>query len=257
MFYFLSKAIIFLIMPFSIFFILCLFSLFTKNKKRKKSVLILSFVWLFLISNTWIVSKAFKWWEWPFTNISAVGKTYDVGIVLSGGLMSAMPAGADHASMGPNGDRFTQAFLLYKAGKIKKIFITGISHPQQMAIKMGETRQAAYLLVKWGVKQEDILFEEQARNTRENALNSKQVLNSRFPNASFLLITSASHMRRSKKCFDKVGMQTEVFPADFNGREYSLTFENFFIPDTQAMSDFDSLWHEWIGYATYKLMGYC
>lgn len=257
MFYFLSKAIVFLIMPFSIFFILFIASLITKNRKRKQILLIISFAWLFVISNTWIVSKAFKWWEWPFSNISAVEKTYDVGIVLSGGMTAAVPAGADHAGMGPNGDRFTQAFLLYKAGKIKKIFITGISLPQQMAIKMGETRQAAHFLVKWGVKPEDILFEEQARNTRENALNSKQVLNARFPDATFLLITTASHMRRSKKCFDKVGMQTDVFPADFNGREYAFTFENFFIPDTQALSDFDALWHEWVGYVMYKLVGYC
>jgi uncharacterized SAM-binding protein YcdF (DUF218 family) len=129
MFYFLSKAIVFLIMPFSIFFILFITGILSGNKKRKQILLLLSFSWLFIISNTWIVSKAFRWWEWPFTNVSDVKGTYDVGIVLSGGMIAAMPRGADHASMGPNSDRFAQAFLLYKSGKIKKIFITGISMP--------------------------------------------------------------------------------------------------------------------------------
>jgi uncharacterized SAM-binding protein YcdF (DUF218 family) len=257
MFYFLSKAIVFLIMPFSIFFVLFISGILFKNKKRKQLLLILSFAWLFIISNTWIVSKAFRWWEWPFTNISEVTKTYDAGIVLSGGMMAAMPPGTDHAGMGPNSDRFTQAFLLYKAGKIKKIFITGTSMSQQMAQKTGETRQAAYMLVKWGVKPEDILFEEKARNTRENALNAKQVLTPKFPNGSYLLITTSSHMRRSLKCFAKIGMQVDPYPANINGREYAWTFENFFIPDTQALSDFDSLWHEWVGYLMYKMMGYC
>lgn len=257
MFYFLSKAIVFLIMPFSIFFVLFIAGILYKNKKRKQVLLVLSFAWLFVISNTWIVSKAFRWWEWPFTNIAEVSKTYDAAIVLSGGMTEPMPPGADHVSMGPNSDRFTQAFLLYKAGKVKKIFITGTSFPQQLAQNMGETRQAAYMLVKWGVKPEDILFEEQARNTRENAINSKLVLRSRFPEGTFLLITTSSHMRRSMKCFEKVGMKTDAYPANMNGRLYAWNLENFFIPDTQALSDFDSLWHEWVGYLMYKLMGYC
>jgi uncharacterized SAM-binding protein YcdF (DUF218 family) len=257
MFYFLSKAIVFLIMPFSIFLMLFVTAIFVQNKKRKQTVLLTSFFWLFLISNTWIVNKASQWWQWPFINISDIQQTYDVGIVLSGGMIASMPPGADHATMGSNSDRFTQAFLLYKAGKIRKIFITGISLPNQMAQKMGETRQAAYMLVKWGVRPEDILFEEQARNTRENALNSKRILTTRFPGASYLLITTASHLRRSKKCFDKVGMVTDVYPANYSAREYEFNLGNFFIPDTQALSELNALWHEWIGYIMYKLMGYC
>lgn len=257
MFYFLSKAIVFLIMPFSIFFILFIGGLIIKNKKYKNLFLIASFIWLLLISNNWIVNTAFKWWESPYTNISSVEKTYDVGIVLSGGIMAPVPKGGDHESMGPNGDRFTQAFLLYKAGKIKKIFITGISMANQMRNRTGETRQAAYLLKKWGVKPEDILFEEQARNTRENAVNAQKVLNTRFPGASYLLITTASHMPRSKKCFDKIGMPTDVYPADFTGFDEPWALDALFIPSTSALHDFDALWHEWVGYVMYKIVGYC
>ncbi len=257
MFYFLSKAIVFLIMPLSIFFILFLIGLLVRNKKWKKYFQVLSFVWLLLISNSWIVNTALQWWEYPYENIGAVDKTYDVGIVLSGGMMAPVPRGGDHESMGPNADRFTQAFLLYKAGKIKKIFITGISMPNQMANRTGETRQAAYLLTKWGVKPDDILFEEQARNTRENAVNAQKVLTQRFPDASYLLITTASHMRRSKKCFDKIGMKTEVYPADFSGSSEPWTLTQLLTPSTGALYEFDALWHEWVGYVMYRMMGYC
>lgn len=257
MFYFLSKALVFLIMPFSIFFILFIAGLILKNKKWKSRLLFTSFAWLLIISNSWVVNTAFQWWEYPYSNIGSVEKTYDVGIVLSGGMMAPVPQGGDHESMGPNGDRFTQAFLLYKAGKIKKIFITGISMSNQMANRTGETRQAAYLLTKWGVKPEDILFEEQARNTRENAVNAQKVLTTRFPDAKYLLITTASHMRRSKKCFDKIGMQTDVYPADFSSNDEPWTLDALLTPSTSALYDFDALWHEWVGYIMYRMMGYC
>lgn len=257
MFYFLSKAIVFLIMPFSIFFILFILALIKKKGQTKRVLLIASFSWLLLISNRWVVNTAFTWWEWPYSNISAVEDNYDVGIVLSGGMMAPVPVGGDHESMGRNGDRFTQAFLLYKAGKIKKIFITGISMPDQMANRTGETRQAAYLLRKWGVNEGDILFEEQARNTRENAINAQKVLNARFPQARYLLITTASHMRRSKQCFEKIGMQPTIFPADFTGSYELVSWTELVIPSAQAMSDFDELWHEWVGYIMYKIVGYC
>ena len=257
MFYFLSKAIDFLVMPFSIFFILCLFALLSGNKKRKKIFLTISLCWLVLVSNSYLVNKAFNWWEYEHRNISSVQKTYDVGIVLSGGMTGVMPPGTDHPSMGPHGDRFLQAFLLYKAGKIKKILITGTSPAHLMRRNMGETREAAKLLVKWGIKPEDILFEEKARNTRENALFTSRILSSRFPNGKYLLITSSFHMRRSMQCFIKAGVHPDAFAADFYGNTTSLSFDNLLIPKPDALANFDFLWHEWVGYLMYKLVGYC
>lgn len=244
-------------MPLGIFFLIYALSLFLKNKNKKKATLWLAFIWLYLISNLYVVTKAFQWWEWPYQNIGEVQKTYDVGIVLSGGMIGTLPINADHASMGPSADRFTQAFLLYKAGKIKKIFITGFDNPTKLHYKMGETRQAALFLTKWGVKAEDILFEEGARNTRENAVNSQKVLTSRYPKGEFLLITSASHMRRAKGCFDKVGMVTDAYATTYKG-EMGDQFAMFYlIPNPTSMANFDEIWHEWVGYITYKIMGYC
>lgn len=257
MFYFLSKAIDFLVMPFSIFLILTIYGFCIKNHKRKRLVLIFSFLWLFLISNSFLVNKAFNLWEYKFTNISELQKTYDVGIVLAGGMISVPSSHADHPTLGVHADRFAEAFLLYKAGKIKKILITGISPPRMIALNKGETRQAAQLLVQWGVKPEDIVFEEKSRNTRENALFSAKILKSKFPSGKYLLITSSFHMRRSLGCFAKAQIQADPFPADFYGGDYPADFKDIFIPDPDALANFDLLWHEWTGYIMYKLVGYC
>lgn len=257
MFYFLSKAIDFLVMPFSIFLISTFYAFYIKDRKRKKLLLIISFSWLILISNSFLVNQAFNWWEYKYMNISDLHRTYDVGIVLAGSMISVPSTTADHPVLGNHADRFGEAFLLYKAGKIKKILITGTSQPYLIAANKGETRLAARLLLDWGVKGNDIIYEEKSRNTRENALFSTKILKSAFPGGKYLLITSAFHMRRSLGCFAKAGVEADPFPADFYGGDYPFNFQYLIIPNSRALSYFDLLWHEWTGYLMYKLVGYC
>lgn len=257
MFYFLSKTVAILAMPFSITIILLLYAVAAKNKTRKRNALITAFVILFLISNSFLINRAFGWWEYEYKNLNDVDQVYDVGVVLSGGLMSSFGEGSDHPELGRHADRFFQAYELYKAGKIKKILITGRDFSSAMRYGKGESRQAAQTLVKWGIPAENILFEERARNTRENAVNSARIINARFPGAKVIVITSSFHMRRSAGCFAKVGMVVNTFPANFYGTSQNTSLKDILVPDTGTIGEFDLLWHEWLGYAAYKIMGYC
>jgi uncharacterized SAM-binding protein YcdF (DUF218 family) len=256
MFYFLSKAIDFLIMPLSIVFFVLIYSFFTKSNRRRKQALGFVIVALALSSNSYLVTKAINAWESKFVNIAEVRKTYDVGILLSGGLIAMTTPRQDHPAIGNHGDRILQTYLLYKHGKIKKILITGTSGEMQMSRRLGETRQAAALLASWGVPANDILFEEKARNTHENAVYSGRILKKMFPSGKYLLITSAFHMRRSAGCFEKMGIQTDPFPADFVGG-YNRFIVHKLIPDPEAFAYFCMLWHEFVGYVAYKAVGYC
>lgn len=257
MFYFLSKTVDFLIMPFSIGFILMLYSIMTKNSKRKKKTAIAAFVILFLISNTYLVNQAFLWWEPKFRDVNDVNKVYDIGVVLSGGLISSFSLNADHVELGNHANRFYNAYLLHKAGKIKKILITGTSDKSWIAAGKGESRQAAKMLVSWGVPVSDVVVEEKARNTRENATFSAMMIQNQFPGGKVLLITSAYHMRRSIGCFEKAGVKVDYFPADYYGISEIRKLQDFIVPSSETAYYFDLLWHEWIGYISYKIMGYC
>jgi uncharacterized SAM-binding protein YcdF (DUF218 family) len=256
MFYFLSKAIDFIAMPFSIVFFLLLYGVLVRNLRKKRLAITTALLILYLISNTFLVNKALNWWEPKPQNFGNIKAPYDVGVLLSGGLMAANQPDEDHLVLGKRGDRVLQTFLLYKSGKIRKILITGTSSDQMMREGKGETRLAAALMVQWGVPAQDIIFEEKARNTRENAKFSAQILKARFPEGKYLLITSAFHMRRSAGCFAKVGIQAATFPADFYGGYYDLQFQDFFIPVPNALAAFSMLWHEWIGNVVYKVVGY-
>ncbi|MCF0073580.1 YdcF family protein [Dyadobacter sp. CY261] len=256
MFYFLSKAVDFLIMPMSMLFLLLIYAFIVKNARKRKLTIGLVILLLFLMSNSFLVRTALNLYEAPLVNISDLKETYDVGILLSGGLINTDMPEADHALMGDRGDRVLQTFLLYKAGKIKKILITGISSDDAMVAARGETKVAASLLVKWGVPAGDIVFEEKAKNTRENALFSARILNKMFPGGKYVLITSAFHMRRSVGCFEKAGIKTKPFPADYYGGYSTWSFRKV-VPEPVALYDFNVLWHELVGLAIYKIMGYC
>ncbi|MCE6992996.1 YdcF family protein [Dyadobacter sp. CY323] len=244
-------------MPLSILLMLLTYGLITKNNKRRRMAVGLGLILLLLISNSFLVTKVINWWEPSVVNIETLDTTYDVGILLSGGLIASKKPDAHQPYLGSHGDRVLQTFQLYKAGKIKKILITGTSQKFMMSEGKGETREAAALLVKWGVRATDILFEEKARNTRENALYSARIIRKQFPDQRYLLITSAFHIRRSAGCFDKAGIKTAIFPADFYGGYNKLTFQNGFQPDPNAIADFSTLWHEVVGYMVYKIVGYC
>lgn len=243
-------------MPLSISLILLLYALGTKKPKRKKNAVILSFVIIFLISNSFLINKAFVWWEYKPVSVNAIGKTYDVGILLTGGLTNIPDLSSD-AGLGLHADRFLQTYELYKAGKIKKIIITGASGKQFTDIGKGEAQQTAKFLIQWGVNPQDIILEQKARNTRENALFTAQILNQKFPGKNYLLITSAFHMRRSVGCFKKAGINTDQFPADFYGSSYYTQVKEYLIPDPEVLGYSQLLFRELVGIVIYKIMGYC
>lgn len=257
MFYFLSKTIDFFTMPFSISLLLLLYGLLTKRAHRRRVALVSSLLILYLISNSYLINKAFYWWEYKPVNLSEITKTYGVGIVLTGGLAHHAEKNADHPTLGQHADRFLQGYLLYKQGKIKKIIITGTSPEAVINLGNGETQLAAKLLIQWGVRPEDIILEQKARNTRENALFTAKILKAQFPGEKYLLITSASHMRRSIGCFNKAGITADAFPADFYANEYITKIKDMLVPDPAAVGYSQILFKEWIGIIVYKIMGYC
>lgn len=243
-------------MPLSISLILLLYALGTRRPKRKKTAVIISFCILFVISNTYLINKAFVWWEYKPVNVGDVSKTYDAGILLTGGMIN-IPSLSSDGGLGIHADRLLQTYALYRAGKIKKIIITGASGKQFTAIEKGEGQQTAKFLIQWGVNPQDIMLEQKAKNTRENALFTAQILNQRFQKGNFLLITSAFHMRRSVGCFEKAGIKTDQFPADFYGNNYGTQIKDYFIPSAEILGYSQLLFRELVGIVIYKMMGYC
>lgn len=232
----------------------------------------------------WIVAGAITWlwvWstgtmyrivglglegEWPVV-LAEDSPTADA-IVLLGGGIGANTNVYPYAEMSDGSDRVWHAARLYKAEKAPLIIVSG------------QEGRAAHLslLVDLGVPEDAIVFEEDSRNTEENA---KFVLNiiygkvlsheegegiegHRIPNNNLkplklkvLLVTSVWHMKRAKLMFERYAPELEVIPAP---TDYEATVNagsafswRDLLPNPDMLSLNSSCFKEYIGYWGYML----
>ncbi|TAH07968.1 MAG: YdcF family protein [Runella slithyformis] len=257
MFYVLSKTIDVLLMPLTLAFIIFLFALFTKYPHRKRRAIIGGLVWLYVISCPLLVDVVLGWWEPARVAPAQVDKNYKVTVILTGGMSKAeMEQPPHHMWAGFSFDRVAQALQLYKAGKMEYILISGGQGRLSGAEKNGnEGRAVRHYLIASGVPANKILLEPNARNTHENAVFSAQILRSTFKTNECLLITSAFHLPRAVACFKKEGIKTTSCPAHFMKQTTPFWFDKLF-PNEEKMAHFYLVWHEWLGIAMYKIVGY-
>ena len=121
--------------------------------------------------------------------------------------------------MGPAGDRVMQAALLWRAGKVQTIIVTGGNLPWARA-SATDASFAAELLQAYGVPPDSIIVESNSRNTHENAINTAAIWRERHFRSG-LLVTSATHMPRALASFRKAGLDVAPWPADFRGHSLS------------------------------------
>lgn len=253
MFFLLSKLLDFLIEPLVWVLVLLLLGLFYKNKARRRVFVIIAVCVFYFFTNDFIADEFMRAWEVPAIADSAIQKPYDVGIVLGGVL--AYDQSLKRPQFDRGADRLFQALKLYHEGKIKKIVLDGGSG----SILNKNILEAPILkqyLEQIGTPDSVIAIEPHSRNTHENALFVKPILDSLAPHGRYLLITSASHMRRAVGCFKKAGIMVTPFSADRYAGPRKFVFDHMFIPDKYALQSWGVLLHECIGYITYKIMGY-
>ena len=101
-------------------------------------------------------------------------------------------------------------------------------------------------------------YENQSRNTYENAVYSKKIIDTIDQISTdeqtkpWLLVTSASHMYRSMKIFEKQGIAMIPVPVDYQ-TAHTLQWREFDL--TEGAFLWNKLLHEYIGIAAYQLTG--
>lgn len=251
MFFIASKFLTFLISPLVWIVALLFLAVFSKFPDRKRKSLRWALLLTLLFTNSFIFDECSRLWEVPATSYENL-KTYEAGIVLGG--MSVYDPTLDRAQFFRGADRLFQAVELYKRGIIKKIIFTGGSgrllHPE-----MKEGNYIKRYLLYLGIPESDFMIESESKNTYENAVLTKQLLNESSQN-DFLLITSSIHMRRSLGCFSKAGLHILPYSTDRYAGPRKYEFDHLFIPEPSILYDWTKLLHEIIGYITYKIAGY-
>ena len=215
MFFIISKLLAFIVAPVVWVTILLIWALLAKDPKRKRKILIATFIIFYFFSNSFIIDEFMRPYETPAIQESDLKGTYDVGIVL-GGMIEYDPSFV-RPQFNRAVDRLMQAITLYRDRKIKRILISGGSGSILEKNALESVILKDYL-IKFGIPDSVILVEKYSKNTHENAVYSKQILDSLHTQGRYLLITSGFHMPRSLKCFKKVGMEvTHIVPTDIPG----------------------------------------
>ncbi|MDB9356907.1 YdcF family protein, partial [Nodularia spumigena CS-587/03] len=119
------------------------------------------------------------------------------------------------------------------------------------------------VLTSIGIPSEVIVQEPDSLNTYQNAVNVKKILESRGI-GQVLLVTSAMHMPRSIKIFQRQGINAIAAPTDFlvsqgELQELSSTPKAAILnllPDSHNLQQFTSALKEYIGSLVYSWRGW-
>lgn len=255
MFFILSKTLFIFIQPINWVIGLMLFALFTKREKWKRRALSWAVIFAIFFTNRLIYNQFVKTWELKTITADQIEQPYDIGILLGGYSNSQIRPTHDRQNFSARANRFLNAYELYKTGKVRKLLLTGGSG-DLLQNNPSEAEAVHDFLLRIGVPESDIIVEGKSRNTWENAVFTKEILDRDFPNAKCLLITSAWHIRRSIGCYEKAGVAFTPFSVDFVTERDRWAPENSLIPDRQGFYLWEMLIKEWVGCVMYKLQGY-
>lgn len=251
MFFILSKVFQYIFSPVLWIIILFLLAIILKKPKTKKVLFIVGFSMLIFFSQPFIFYEFMRAWEIDAKFKSELKESYDYGILLTG--MITYHSKYERINFKSSSDRLWQTMELYKEGYLDKIFIVGGSG-EVFNQEFKESQILKDYLIKLGIPEEDILIETNSRNTYENAVEAAKILKPKENNHSYLLITSAFHMRRSNTCFKKQGFECDTYVTDRYAGKRKFTAD-LLVPKAEILDNWNLLIHEVSGYVIYWITG--
>lgn len=244
--FFLSPMLLMLILLFLAFFIKRLTYRFTRI------MLVLCVIIIYTLSIEPTKDLFVQGLEKKYQPISEIDlKKGEFYVLLGGGIYDKAPV-----SLGEKGSpsevsmgRLVELVRLYRVSP-KTIVVSG------GIVISGEISEAEVYkkyLVDLGVKNEDVIIESKSKTTAENAKFTTEIAK-KLKFKKVIVVTSATHMNRAKKSFEKLGL--EVIPAP---GAYISDYEKYDIMSLMPRVSniemiFRSLW-EYIGVIYYKLRG--
>lgn len=136
------------------------------------------------------------------------------GVIVLGGPMSGYLSHVhDQPALHDGSERLLALIELgRKYPHAKLVFSGGSGQPGQQTYK--EADVAADMLTRLGFDTGRVTFERRSRNTWENALNSRALVDPQ-DGETWLMVTSAYHMPRALGVFRRAGWQVTPYPVDY------------------------------------------
>jgi uncharacterized SAM-binding protein YcdF (DUF218 family) len=190
--------------------------------------------------------------RFPRAQIEPGDRTFAGIIVLGGAEDGRLSRFHDQLHLTEAAERITEAArLAHRLPALRLAFTGGVAFPGR-----GNVSGAERIADWWrgvGIASERIVIEGVSRNTHENALMLRAVLEPKAGDR-WLLVTSAAHMPRAVGVFREAGFDVTAYPVDYRTEGWSDA--------TQVSTDIasglkraDEAVREWIGIFAYRLLG--
>lgn len=178
--------------------------------------------------------------------------SYGAIVVLGSGAVAFSPEEGKGSSLGQHSTRrVAYAYRLSKMLGLPIIFSGGEAYGADK--REGEARAAKRCLTEWGMDGERIIIEEESRSTWENARYTAELLESMGKGGEkLILVTSAFHMDRAVKSFQKNGMDVLPAPTDYLSSRKAGSWTDW-LPSPEASEKICLALHETAGGAWYSL----
>jgi uncharacterized SAM-binding protein YcdF (DUF218 family) len=146
--------------------------------------------------------------------------------------------------------RMTKTVELARLFPHLEIIFTGGSSAILPQSGCSEAESARRFFTEQGIETHRVRYENQSRNTYENAVFTKKLLAT--SNQPWILITSASHMHRAHKIFLKAGLPTLPLPVAYQTTK-TIYWRHFEL--SKGFRDLKTFLHECIGILAYQWTG--
>lgn len=142
-------------------------------------------------------------------------------------------------------DRVIGAYRLAQLSPSSDIYLSGGEYRM-----VAESKMMANFLGKLGIDSNRVVLDDVSRNTFENAVEVRQLLQARGMEATVLLVTSAVHMYRASASFRSMGVEVCPAAVGYLGLHDVPAFA--LLPQSSALRKTAALLHEVIGWGYYK-----
>ena len=223
--------------------------------KKKTKFIYSVFVVLIVFSNGFVSNVLWRLLEYPWKRIDySLIDSSDGIVVLSSS--RHLPPGKTKIVEWYDPDRFFAGINLYKANKSKRLIFTGGIHPFASDLP---PEGDIYIIeaISMGVPKKDLFTTYPVTNTYQEAKAIKKLLNYEINSTQkrIILVTSAFHMKRAKKIFEREGITVLPYPVDFkSSKSFFSLFRNplNLIPSSFHLHKSSSAIREIIGRIIYQ-----
>jgi uncharacterized SAM-binding protein YcdF (DUF218 family) len=216
-FYILSKFLPPLVYPLGLACILIAVALWLREHPRwRTAALVTALALLWLGGNRLVAMSLLRSLEWrhlPGPVLRAYDERAEAIVVLGGGTR-ALAYPRLSSEVNEAGDRLLYAAQLYRRGVAPRILLSGGNARVAGEAGSSDAEEMANVLVDIGIPREALVLEATSRNTRENAVETRRILQERGIDR-IVLVTSASHMPRAYSVFQQLGFDVIPAPTDF------------------------------------------